>query len=480
MFKHRHILLLFMVLLNTVNPVLGQVHKNAFTINNDQMVLYVDLKLSKYAIDSLLRIADITETNAEKLLKGNFLELEKSGWVVKKLQNNQLMLSRPLDELGRNPQMRPVLITRNGLGNVNAARPGYPGFVLYGVNNFNKQTTRELASGITRFYLPGNLAAKKVLLSGNFNDWNTLSGKMLKTDSGWIADIKLQPGKYLYKFIVSGRWISDPNNALLEDDGAGNRNSVYFSYNHTFKLAGFTKASRVTLAGSFNNFNGNELILTPQNNYWIKAFYLAEGMHTYRFLVDGKPITDPANPDVSTDVSGKPVSVLNLGTQVMFKLKGFANAKNVVLAGDFNNWKTNEIHLKKTNYGWALPCVLPAGNYGYKFIVDGNWMRDPANTQQVEGNGQTNSLLVVKPTHTFVLHGYGSAHSIILSGTFNNWDKGSYNLKHEGADWKTSLNLKPGKYLYKFIVDGNWIIDPGNKLWEQNEFGTGNSVLWIE
>jgi hypothetical protein len=29
-------------------------------------------------------------------------------------------------------------------------------------------------------------------------------------------------------------------------------------------------------------------------------------------------------------------------------------------------------------------------------------------------------------------------------------------------------------------VDGKWMIDPANDLWEDNEFGTGNSVLWIE
>jgi hypothetical protein len=29
------------------------------------------------------------------------------------------------------------------------------------------------------------------------------------------------------------------------------------------------------------------------------------------------------------------------------------------------------------------------------------------------------------------------------------------------------------------IVDKEWKLDPGNELWEENEYGTGNSVLWI-
>ena len=52
-------------------------------------------------------------------------------------------------------------------------------------------------------------------------------------------------------------------------------------------------------------------------------------------------------------------------------------------------------------------------------------------------------------------------------------------MVREGNSWKFPLRLKPGKYTYKFIVDGTWILDPGKPLFEENEHGTGNSVLWI-
>jgi hypothetical protein len=38
--------------------------------------------------------------------------------------------------------------------------------------------------------------------------------------------MKLEPGKYFYKFIVDGDWITDPGNQNAEDDGHGNINSV--------------------------------------------------------------------------------------------------------------------------------------------------------------------------------------------------------------------------------------------------------------
>jgi hypothetical protein len=460
---------------------MGQGRKNAFVINDDQMALYIDLRLGKAAIDSLLRMADIKGTNANDILKGAYDDLIKDGWTVRTSEKNLLILLKPLDELGANPLVRSVLVTHNQAnGTVNEKRAGYPGPVTYGVNNFAKVTIHELPSGLTRFYLPGNLSARKVMLSGNFNNWNTLKGVMGKTDSGWVADVKLNPGEYLYKFIVNGHWIHDTNNNLKEPDGYNGYNSIYFRYNYTFKLKGFNQAARVMVLGSFNKWNATELVMLPQKGVWTKSLFLAEGMVSYRFLVDGKDITDPANPSVRDDESGKPVSVINLGTDVVFKLKGYGNAKNVILAGDFNNWNTSQLHMKHIGDTWVLPCTLAAGNYGYKFIVDGNWITDPANQHKVEFNGQTNSFIAVKPTHVFVLHGFGDAHVIRLSGTFNDWSQSGYTLKHEGNDWTISLNLKPGKYLYKFIIDGRWIIDPGNKLWEQNQFGTGNSVLWLE
>jgi hypothetical protein len=55
-----------------------------------------------------------------------------------------------------------------------------------------------------------------------------------------------------------------------------------------------------------------------------------------------------------------------------------------------------------------------------------------------------------------------------------------YSMTKQGGKWIFPISLKPGKYTYKFIVDGAWILDPVNKLYEKNEYDTDNSVLWIE
>lgn len=355
--------------------------------------------------------------------------------------------------------------------------PGYPGERLYGVNNFSKITVRELTSGYTRFFFSGNTNARRVQLSGSFNSWTTQKGIMTKTDSGWVADVKLEPGAYAYKYIVNGHWTRDITNNLKEEDGFDNYNSIYYRYNYTFRLAGNHNARKVIVAGNFNKWNANELIMTYNGKGWEKQLYLHEGMHLYRFMVDGRWISDPANKNLS-NTEKAPSSVLALGENLTFKLNGYTNARNVYLAGNFNNWKPDALRMNKTATGWSLPYVLPAGNYLYKFVVDGQWITDPANPHTIVTEDK-NSFIACTPNYTFILKGYDKSGQVCLSGDVNNWNEPGYTMQHIGNEWRISMRLKPGKYRYKFVVDGNWILDPGNRQWEQNEHNTGNSVLWV-
>lgn len=72
------------------------------------------------------------------------------------------------------------------------------------------------------------------------------------------------------------------------------------------------------------------------------------------------------------------------------------------------------------------------------------------------------------------------AKEVKLIGDFNNWDCGSILLRKTGGmEWKKELILEPGRYEYKFVVDGNWVTDPNNSDKVQNAFGTENSVLEV-
>jgi 1,4-alpha-glucan branching enzyme len=82
--------------------------------------------------------------------------------------------------------------------------------------------------------------------------------------------------------------------------------------------------------------------------------------------------------------------------RISFKLDA-AQAGEVFLAGDFNGWDRNKHPMTMGKDGrWVKTLVLAPGRYSYKFIVDGEWMRDPLNPE-VEENpfGSLNSVVVV-------------------------------------------------------------------------------------
>ncbi|MBK7172105.1 MAG: glycogen-binding domain-containing protein [Bacteroidales bacterium] len=350
----------------------------------------------------------------------------------------------------------------------------------YGVNAFTKNNAFRFSDQHAVFFLPGFTENKKVFISGSFNNWSTMQSPMIKTDSGWIFKIWLKPGKYTYKYIIDGKWKQDPNNRLKEDDTQGGYNSIVFVYNHLFRLTGYNNARKVILSGSFNNWKENELQMKPVAEGWELPLFLREGTYTYKFIVDKTWINDPDNPHIRPDGKGNLNSCMAIGDTMIFYLNGFLQAKEVKLAGSFNNWNPGELLMFRDSTGWNLPYVLAKGNYEYKFIVDGNWIQDPANPFVGGYNQDGNSIFSFKPNYVFQLDSFPDAKKVVVAGSFNNWNPDNYRMIRKEGKWIFPLYLKPGKHTYKFIVDGQWILDPFNELWEENEYNTHNSLLWIE
>lgn len=73
----------------------------------------------------------------------------------------------------------------------------------------------------------------------------------------------------------------------------------------------------------------------------------------------------------------------------------------------------------------------------------------------------------------FELKGFDKAKEVYVAGSFNDWASGSQKLERKGDKWVTIAETEPGKVTYKFIVDGQWIADPGN---DRKEGPNGDSV----
>jgi 1,4-alpha-glucan branching enzyme len=70
------------------------------------------------------------------------------------------------------------------------------------------------------------------------------------------------------------------------------------------------------------------------------------------------------------------------------------------------------------------------------------------------------------------------AKEAILAGDFNSWDAKKHIMKRDNKGrWSKIVILSPGRYEYKFLVDGEWQNDPSNDQMVPNSFGTLNNFL---
>ncbi|MBC3758874.1 hypothetical protein H7U19_10695 [Hyunsoonleella sp. SJ7] len=164
-----------------------------------------------------------------------------------------------------------------------------------------------------------------------------------------------------------------------------------------------------------------------------------------------------------------------------FKLKGYKDAKKVIVAGSFNKWNEHLFKMNKTDDGWELTLQMKPDRYQYRFIVDGHWMEDPHNPNKTRNEfHEYNSVLDIKAYTTFKLKGYTNAEKVILAGSFNGWNEHQLEMERKEYGWKYTLPLSGGKHHYKFIVDGNWIVDPDNPVKEYDGNGHVNSVRMVK
>ncbi len=448
---------------------------------NNELTVEVNKQASGNQLENFITTYDLKDLNLQTIFKTNNLSsLKTLGWTVKLNTDKKLVIAKPLSGSTNlsNPADKAAFTSKDP--SIAQLFPATGNSILYGYNRFRNKAPFAVNNGEVIFYLRNHLDARKVMLAGSFNDFLPDKLQMKKTDSGWVAVVKLSPGKYWYKFITDGTWIIDDDNYWRENDGRGNTNSVYFKTNFQFEYKGLPTAKNAYVTGSFNNWRKGELAMTKTLTGWTLPLYLANGTHTYKYFIDNTYYTATEKTEKLPDGNGGYNSVVRFGTPHVFTLSGYTNARQVILSGSFNGWRKDELAMQKTATGWQLPYTLGSGDYQYKFIVDGTWIMDPTNPLTATMDGEKNSYLIIGANYSFRLKGMPKAASVFLAGDFNNWALKSLAMKKQGDDWICSVYLSAGKHKYKFVVDGKWIPDPTNKNWEQNEFGTGNSVIWVE
>jgi 1,4-alpha-glucan branching enzyme len=255
-------------------------------------------------------------------------------------------------------------------------------------------------------------------------------------------------------------------------------------------------AKSVGVAGEFSNWKVVALDKTD-GGIWAKKVYLKPGFYAYKFVInDTDWVLDPANPTrkVVNDIENSGIAV---GGAVptpppaggapgatLFQFRA-PDAQSVHLAGSFNNWLDNDQGkvtgheqwlLQKDESGtWRIQAPIPPGRHEFKFVINGGarWETDP--TRPLAPNG--NSVVEVVAGGVEFTLTEPAATSVVVAGEFNNWSVTANPLtKDASGKWRTTLPLKPGRYSYKFVVDGNWKTDPANPETAPDGLGGQNSV----
>jgi 1,4-alpha-glucan branching enzyme len=208
------------------------------------------------------------------------------------------------------------------------------------------------------YYAP---SARQVTLAGNFNNWGGTQGggrydpsidpmEDPDGDGVWTIVVPLPAGRYQYKFVIDGgvRWEQDPNNP-----------------------------DTATESGIQNS-----LLIVPAT-----VRYAAERVTGTVIGGESAAAETAAETPSITPVAG--------AIDVVLTLKA-PDARQVEIAGTFNNWAPAPLE-KGADGAFHATLSLPPGTYEYRFIVDGTWVQDPANSDTVPNPyGGVNSVLTVK------------------------------------------------------------------------------------
>ncbi|MFH1754552.1 MAG: alpha-amylase family glycosyl hydrolase [Candidatus Latescibacterota bacterium] len=198
-----------------------------------------------------------------------------------------------------------------------------------------------------------------VVVAGTFNNWSQDQDKMSDEDGDGIYKITLPltAGRYEYKFVRDGQWLTDETAAEFKDDGFGGKNSI-IDVPHE--------------AGE-------------------------EGM------IVGATGSKPDGAAEQGEGAGKEAGGKKFLKQVTFRFQPvISGVTNVFLAGTFNDWNDSKVRMtdEDGDGAYEVTLLLPVGRYQYKFVADGAWITDDSAADFADdGFGGKNSILVVDESY---------------------------------------------------------------------------------
>ncbi|PYN07177.1 MAG: glycoside hydrolase family 13, partial [Candidatus Rokuibacteriota bacterium] len=71
------------------------------------------------------------------------------------------------------------------------------------------------------------------------------------------------------------------------------------------------------------------------------------------------------------------------------------------------------------------------------------------------------------------------AEQVHLAGDFNDWTLDGSEMELIDGIWTKVVKLPPGRYRYRYVIDGQWQSDPLNTVVEPSAYGGHDSILVV-
>jgi hypothetical protein len=99
--------------------------------------------------------------------------------------------------------------------------------------------------------------------------------------------------------------------------------------------------------------------------------------------------------------------------------------------------------------------------------------------QETEGEAMPKVKKTGSSDVTLVCAAGAGVQKVFLAGDFNGWDPTATRMvKNKGA-FRKRMDLPPGEHQYKFVVDGEWQIDPSAAAQVSDGHGGMNSIVRV-
>lgn len=232
---------------------------------------------------------------------------------------------------------------------------------------------------------------------------------------------------------------------------------------------------------------------------WSKNFYMEEDeagvwsvtadlsledSYEYGIMVNDNWVGDPTNPrdGGNSQILRNPSFNSDGSVTIFYYPQGDEDVSLLYKLSDETEYTSVDMTTDAYHSALLSATVSAQGDYTYMFEIDGTKTAD-INCKEAafsisklpEDDASVKSPVVNGTTVTFNYYG-PTDKTVNLAGEMNGWSATatSFTYNEKTGFWTVEKKLEPGKYEYKFVVNGNWITDPRNEA-----YSGGNNVCYV-